>query len=177
MILYLDTSIILARYSRGEHGHDASKRLIAYVEAGKAEAVTSILTLVEVASATSRAYERHKEESLNMKRGEIAGAFLKRAAELKNLHFIPIGGDVSLNIGEKTLEMPALFAVALEIGSKTDLKTLDNIHISSASVASRIYGQKIGSFVTLDEDILRHRDEIMALTGMMVAAPDEIVLE
>jgi hypothetical protein len=28
MILYLDTNVILARYSRGEHAYDASKRLI-----------------------------------------------------------------------------------------------------------------------------------------------------
>ena len=177
MILYLDTNVILARYSRGEHAYDASKRLIRYIETGNAEAVTSILTLVEVVSATSRAYERHRDKSTQMKRDEIAGAFLKKITELSNLNFIPIGGDVSLNIGEKTLKIPAIFAVALETGSKTGLKTLDNIHIASASIASRIYSKKIDHFVTLDEDILKHREEIMAVTGIMAAAPDEILLE
>ncbi|MCX6642223.1 MAG: PIN domain-containing protein [Candidatus Bathyarchaeota archaeon] len=177
MILYLDTNILLARYSKGEQGHSAAKKLIKSIEAGNAKAVTSILTLIEIVSATSRAYDRYSERDPPMKRGEIAGAFLKRITEINNLRFIPIGGDVSINIGEKTLEIPALFAFALETGSKTGLKTLDNIHLASASIASRIYGEKIDHFVTLDEDILKHREEIVAAIGVMVAAPNEIIIK
>lgn len=177
MILYLDTNVILARYSRREPGHPDAKRLITNIEAGNADAVTSVLTLVEIVSATSRAYDRYKGEPPLMKRGDVSGTFLKRVANLNNLRFIPLGGDISLDLGERTLELPALFAVALETGSKTGLKTLDNIHIASAIIASRIYGQKIDHFVTLDEDILIHGEEIMATTGIKVTKPDKIVLE
>jgi len=177
MILYLDTNVILARYSRREPGHPDAKRLITNIEAGNADAVTSILTLVEIVSVTSRAYDRYEGESPLVKRGDASGSFLKRVANLNNLRFIPLGGDISLNIGEGTLELPALFAVALETGSKTGLKTLGNIHIASALIASRIYGQKMDYFVTLDEDIIIHREEILATTGIKVTKPDKVVLE
>ncbi len=177
MILYLDTNIILARFSRREPGHPDAKRLITNIEAGNAEAVTSILTLVEIASATRRAYDRYRGEFPTVRSIDVSGIFLKRVTKLKNLNFIPVGGDISLNLGERKLLLPAPFAVALETGSKTGLKTLDNIHIASASIASRIYGQKIDHFVTLDEDILTHGKEIEATTGIKITKPDSIILE
>jgi predicted nucleic acid-binding protein len=66
--------------------------------------------------------------------------------------------------------LPALFALALEIGSKTGVKTLDTLHLASAAIASRIYGQKIDYFVTLDEDILKRREAICSLIESRVVS-------
>jgi len=90
------------------------------------------------------------------------------------MDFIPMGGEVSINVEEQRVKLPALFAVALEIGSKTGVKTLDNIHLASASIAFRIYGRKIEYFITLDEDILKHKEEIQDLIEAKVANPAEI---
>ena len=60
------------------------------------------------------------------------------------------------------MKLPALFALALEIGSKTGVKTLDTLHLAAASIASRIYGDKVDYFLTLDEDILKKHEQIKA---------------
>ena len=173
-LLYLDTNIILARYAPDEPQHKEAKNLLKKIEEGKLASVTSILTLIEVVSTTSRAYNRFKGEPESMNREEVAGAFLRRVINIRNLDLIPMGGEVSIGVEEQRVKLPALFAVALEIGSKTGVKTLDNIHLAAASIASRIYGHKIDYFITLDEDILKHGEDIKDLIEVKVATPAEI---
>jgi predicted nucleic acid-binding protein len=84
-----------------------------------------------------------------------------------------MGGEVSVNVTKRQVEIPTLFALALEIGSKTGVKTLDTLHLASASIASKIYGHKIDCFVTLDEDILKCSQEISDLIESKVVSPAE----
>ena len=170
MIVYLDTNVILARYAPDEPQHDEAKILMNKIEAGKIDAVTSVLTLVEVVCTTSRAYQRFDDEANALSREEVAGAFLRRLL-IKKLEFIPMGGELSVAVEERQVKLPALFALALEIGSKTGVKTLDSLHLASASIASRIYGNKVDYFVTLDEDILKKHEEIRNLIDSNVVSP------
>lgn len=174
MLLYLDTNVILARYAPDEPQHDEAKSLLDKVEGGKLAAVTSILTLVEVVSTTSRAYDRFVDKAESFKRHEVSGAFLRRVISIKNLDFIPMGGEVLMNVEDRRLKLPVLFAIALELGSKTGVKTLDNLHLAAASIASRIYGKKIDYFVTLDGNILKRRENIRELIETKVVTPTEI---
>jgi hypothetical protein len=48
---------------------------------------------------------------------------------------------------------------------------LDTLHLASASIASRIYGNKVDYFVTLDEDILKRHEEIRNLIDSNVVSP------
>ena len=80
---------------------------------------------------------------------------------------------MSVDVVDRRVKIPAVFALALEIGAKTGVKTLDTLHLASASVASRIYGQKIDCFVTLDEDILKRREDISGLIESRVVSPAE----
>ena len=82
-----------------------------------------------------------------------------------------MGGEASFNIGDRSVNLPALFALALEIGSNTGLKTLDTLHLASASIVSRIYESKIDYFVTLDEDMLKRREDISSIIGSRVVSP------
>jgi len=176
MILYLDTNVILTRWAPREAHHRDAKNILQAVEEGKTEAVTSTLTLLEVVSTTSRAFDRFKDDEKPMKREEISGAYLKRVLNTRNLSFIPFGGDITLNLDDRGVKVPALLAVALEVAAKTGVKTLDCIHVASVSVASRIHGQRIDYLVTLDEDMLKRRTEIEGITGVKVAAPGEVSL-
>ena len=106
-----------------------------------------------------------------MGREEVAGAFLRRILNIKKLQFIPLGGELSVTVEERQVKLPALYALALEIGSKTGVKTLDTLHLASASIASRIYGNKVDYFVTLDEDILKRYEEIRTLIESNVVSP------
>ncbi|MFP3984608.1 MAG: type II toxin-antitoxin system VapC family toxin [Candidatus Bathyarchaeia archaeon] len=170
MLLYLDTNVVLARYAPGEPRHDEAKILLNRIERGELSAVTSVLSLVEVVCATSRAYERFDDRVGELGQTEVAGAFLRRVVNINNLEFIPMGGEISVNVTERQVKLPALFALALEIGAKTGVKTLDTLHLASASIASRIYGQKIDYFVTLDEDILKRREDISGLIECKVVS-------
>jgi len=173
MLLYLDTNIILARYAPDEVHHEEAKELLNKIESGNLSAVTSVLTLVEVVCTTSRAYKRYNRKVGALGQEEVAGAFLLRILKIKKLGFIPMGGEVSVNVEQDHVELPALFALALEIGSKTGVKTLDTLHLASAAIASRIYGQKIDYFVTLDEDILKRREAICSLIESRVVSLSE----
>ncbi len=173
MLLYLDTNIILARYAPDEVHYEEAKELLNKIESGKLSAVTSVLTLVEVVCTTSRAYKRYNRKVGALGQEEVAGAFLRGILKIKKLGFIPMGGEVSINVEQDHVELPALFALALEIGSKTGVKTLDTLHLASAAIASRIYGQKIDYFVTLDEDILKRREAICSLIESRVVSLSE----
>lgn len=132
-----------------------------------------MLTLVEIVCTTSRAYERYNHKEGALGREAVAGAFLRRVLKIKKLGLIPIGGEVSVNIDERHVDLPALFALALELGSKTGVKTLDTLHLASASIASRIYDQKIDYFITLDEDILKKAESIQSLIECKVISLSE----
>ena len=174
MILYLDTNVFLARYATHESHHEEAKTLLQRIEKGEMKAVTSTLTLIEVACTTSRAYDRLTGTTSPLNREEIMAAFLKRLVNTKNLDFIPLGGEVSTNIGEQDVKIPAVYAVALEVASKTALKTLDTLHIASAMIASRLYGYNINLFVTLDEGILKRYEEVMHISEMKVISPGNL---
>jgi predicted nucleic acid-binding protein len=176
MLLYLDTNIILARYAPDEPQHYQAKTILQKIDAGEFAAVTSVLTLVEVVCTTSRAYEKFNVKSKTFGREEVAGAFLKRILNMKKLTFVPMGGEVSVNAAKGQVEIPALFALAFEIGSKTGVKTLDTLHLASASIALKFYGNKIDYFVTLDEDILKRSKEITGLIKCKVVSPVECLL-
>jgi len=173
-LLYLDTNVILARYASNEPQHEAAKNIIKRIEEGEMNAMTSVLTLLEVASVTARAYERFVDVGENMKREDIAVAFLGRVVGLVNLTFVPMGGEINLKIAEQNLKFPAVVAVALEIAPKTGLKTLDNIHLATTIFASRIYGQKIDCFVTIDEEILKRREHVGDCIEARVPTPVEM---
>ena len=173
MLVYLDTNILLARYAPDDPQHDEAKELLKRIEAGELSAVTSVLTLVEVVCATSRAYDKFDDKEESLEREEVAGAFLRRVANMGNLGFVPLGGEVSVDVMERKVKLPAVFALAFEIGAKSGVKTLDALHLASASVASRIYGQKIDCFVTLDEDILKRREDVSGLIESKVVSPAE----
>jgi predicted nucleic acid-binding protein len=173
MLVYLDTNVILARFAPDEPNQQEAKKLLYEIETGHLSAVTSVLTLVEVACTTSRAYERYSDKGKSLGREAIAGAFLRRVLKISKLRFIPVGGDVTIDANKGSVEIPALFALALEIGSKTGVKTLDTLHLASAAIAVRIYGEKIGSFITLDEDILKRRETIAQLIESQIVSLSE----
>jgi hypothetical protein len=50
---------------------------------------------------------------------------------------------------------------------------LDTLHLASAAIAARIYGQKIDYFVTLDDDILKRRETINNLIESNVVSLSE----
>ncbi len=47
---------------------------------------------------------------------------------------------------------------------------MDTLHLASAAIAARIYGQKIDYFITLDEDIIKRQETINNLIESRVVS-------
>lgn len=172
MTLYLDTNIFLARYAPEEPHHREAKTLINRVERGEQKALTSTLTLIETTATISRTYATLQKPPYS--REKLVGAYLKKIVNTSNLEFIPQGGDISLSLGEKTLDISATYSLAIEVASVTQLKSLDALHIASALTASRVYGHQIDYFVTLDDGILK-QGEALETMNIRAVSPANLV--
>jgi len=156
-----------------DRGHKNSTKVVAAVETGQVNAVTSTLTLIEIASAVKRASRKFARATYPDDQ-IIPGSFIRRTLRLKNLEFIGLGSEISLN-QESRVRIPAVYAAALKSVRTLPLRTLDLLHIASAYAAVRLLGKQLDYFTTLDEEILDSRREIKRLLGCSPVTPDEIV--
>lgn len=169
---YLDTNVFLARYAPSEKEHEDSKRLLDSTEAGKVKAVTSALTLVEIASAVRRSQGKFPGSTTDIK---SAGSFVRRALVLRNLHYIPFGGEMLLGTKTAQAKIPLLFSAALKAVQTLPLRTLDLLHLASAYMTVRLFGEDLDFFTTLDEGILSFRREVKEFLGCSALTPNELV--
>ncbi len=169
---YLDTNVFLARYAPSEKEHDSSTRLLNAVEDGGIRAITSPLTLVEIASVVRRSHEKFAEK---MSPADAAGAFVRRALSLKNLSFVPIGGEMTLKGSMPPVRVPMLYTAAFRAVRSLPLKALDLLHIASAYVAVRLFGEELDYFTTLDEGIVDQAKQVREFLGSPAVTPSETV--
>jgi len=169
---YLDTNVFLARYSPSEKEHEDCKRLLDSTEAGRLRALTSTLTLVEIASAVRRSQGKFAESS---DIPNTAGAFVRRAIAIRSLNFIPIGGEMTLGSQAFRVKIPLLFSAALKGVRSLPLRTLDLLHLASAYVAVRLFGEDLDFFTTLDEGILSCRKGVREFLGCPALTPNELI--
>ncbi len=169
---YLDTNIFLARYSPGEKEHESSQRLLDATETGRLRAITSTLTLVEIASVVRRAPGKFPRKTSP---AEAAGAFVRRAMSVRNLTYVPFGGEMTLGQGGFQVKIPLLFSAALKAVKTVPARTLDLLHLASAYVASRVFGEDLDFFTTLDEGIMGFQREVRNFLGCPVVTPSELV--
>ncbi len=169
---YLDTNIFLARYSPSEREHETSRTLLDATEEGKLRAITSTLTLVEIASVVRRSPGRFPERT---SAPDAAGAFVRRAISIRNLTYIPLGGEMALGPRGAQVKIPLLFSAALKAAKTIPVRTLDLLHLASAYVAARVLGEDLDFFTTLDEGILEFRKEVKNFLGCPAVTPNELV--
>ena len=156
-----------------DKGYKNSTKIVTAVEAGQLNAVTSTLTLIEIASAVKRA-SRKFARATDSEDQTIPGSFIRRTLRLKNLQYIGLGSEISLN-QESRVRIPSVYAAALKAVRTLPLRTLDLLHVASAYTAVRLLGNQLDYFTTLDEEILDFRREIKTFLGCSPVTPDEIV--
>ena len=174
--LYLDTSVILTKYAPSDPNYPAVTALFRAVENQGIMAVTSTLTLVEVASSVARAYEKFvQEENIKMAKEKLVIAYVKRVVKIPNLQFFTVGREVGIQFNGVNVKLPLVFTKALEIAPRSGLKSLDNLHLAAANIALKTLGLKIDYLVTQDDEILKRRSEIRRITEIPIASPQEVV--
>ena len=82
---------------------------------------------------------------------------------------------MKVTIAGKSTDMLASYWLAINTGSKTGLKTLDNLHISIASLIYNIIGEKIDYFITGDVGILQKSKELKDFTDLSVVTPEIVI--
>ncbi len=127
---------------------------------------------MEIASAVRRS-ERKFPEATPITHS--AGAFVRRALALRNLAYIPLGGEIILGNQTPKVKVPLLFSAALKAARTLPLRTLDLLHLASAYTALRILGEDLDFFVTLDEGILALRRQVKEFIGCITVTPVELV--
>ncbi len=168
----MDTNIFLARYSPSEKEHETSKRLLSSTEAGKIKAITSPLTLVEIASAVRRTQGKFSDSTSDARN---TGSFVRRALAIRNLQYIPFGGEMLLGTKTTQAKIPLLFSAALKAVQSLPLRTLDLLHLASAYMTVRLFGEELDFFATLDDGILSFRREVKEFLGCPAITPGELV--
>jgi predicted nucleic acid-binding protein len=170
--LYLDTNVLLAIYAPEDKGHQSSTKLVSAVEDERVKALTSTLTLIEIASAVKRSSRKFAQDEGSDQ--ELPGSFVRKTLQIKNLEYINLGTEVPLG-QESQARIPAVYAIALKAVRTLPLRTLDLLHIASAYAAIRLHGKELDFFTTLDRGILDARREIKTLLGCPSVTPDEVV--
>jgi len=110
-----------------------------------------------------------------MSPADAAGAFVRRALSLKNLSFVPIGGEMTLKGSMPPVRVPMLYTAAFRAVRSLPLTALDLLHIASAYVAVRLFGEELDYFTTLDEGILDQAKQVREFLGSPAVTPSETV--
>lgn len=177
MISYMDSNVFLARFKPDDPYHASCETIVAELARGGLRACTSSLTILEIASVTSRTIEARSGSlrELGMQdRGRVISALVKRLMRL-NLVFVDPSGDIRLPLKGKTVGMPALLHGALNLTYAIGLRSLDCMHVASLICASNLLDEEVRFFVTGDADFLEKKKRLGEMTGSSFVDPDEFV--
>ena len=172
-IVYIDTSILLAKWIGTDPFHNESKILLGAIEIGKIKGYFSTFGLCEVVSVVKR-----QEQKFSLKlhtKQSVPILYLKKIRKIPNLQFFNDSNNLKVSIAGKPTEILASYWLTINNGSKTGLKTLDNVHLAISKVISTITGENVDYFVTGDGGILKKTKEIKKLTGISVVTPELVI--
>ena len=163
--LYLDTSVIIARYKPMDPLHDASERLFTNKVL---EFLISPITLFELYSVISMLGpnlvlpQEVKGVSLDtLVRFIIEDCNIRLISEV---FFIPI------NLNQQKVNLPLEYLISITLAEKLKLRALDLLHIAYAAMLR----EKVKIFVTGDEEILGKKATIKKVVGIEVKHPEDI---
>ena len=172
---YMDTNVFISRLKPDDPFFAEAKKIAKAIEKGEVRAETSVLTLLEVASVSGRVFSARKEkhEQEDRQRKVFIVRALKRLARTKT-KLINMAGDTPISIRGIDAVLPSIFDEAILLSLRTNLRSLDLIHLAAARNGKRTNGE-LGAFVTGDHAFLSNKKEIAETIGMPVLSPKEYV--
>ncbi|MBI4416788.1 MAG: PIN domain-containing protein [Euryarchaeota archaeon] len=171
MMLYLDTNVWIARWKTDDPHHAACRRIVEGVSQGRLAAATSVLTVVEGASAFARYHGELDEatrEAFPLDR--YVGEQTRRLLGLP-LRWIHVPGDLELRVGETAVRLPALLREGLALATRTPRRTLDLLHLAAARYGREVLHLPLEAFVTGDRDLLASGPALRRLLGVPLEGP------
>jgi len=177
--VYLDTSVILSPYHRGDSYRAESSSILA--SRGLTKAISHI-GLIELAATVSRLRARKEIKLPDEVESILSSLDLNKQVYSLVLFMLKHGNvrvqvpDTIINLHLEDIEvsLSSMFVEAFNLAPRTLLKSLDNLHVASLLSLSK-EGQVIHYIVTGDEELLKARKKIVELTNIPVTSPRELV--
>lgn len=171
--LYLDTSVLLARWAPLDIHHSSSLSLYNAISTGKITGYLSDFSLAEIASVVER--QHLKFQSALPPNTLLALEFVKRIRLTPNLVFVSTSAESNIVIAHKTTSLSTIYWKSIDVAITTKLKTLDNIHLAITSSLFSLIGRKMDYFVTADHEILSKSQQIEHAYGFQVVSPKKLM--
>lgn len=157
--VYIDTSVLLARWAVSDPHHQASQKLLTAIQEEHIQATISTLTLLEVASVVGR--QQAKFSDFLLTDLDLAVEYVKKIVEIKELEIVDtFFQKTRLQISNREIECSRSIRNALLMSSLVQLKSLDNLHLGIIITLNQSSAPSIDYFVTGDQGILTKREVI-----------------
>ncbi len=170
---YMDTNVFIASLKRDDPFHSEARTMAKSMNERQVRAVTSVFTLLEVASVSGRLYGSGPKGFKSATRQVFIIKTLKRLAAL-NPELINIAGDVPVGVKGIDIILPSIFNESILLSLKTAVRSLDLIHLTAARHAKRA-NVELGAFVTGDNELLSRKKELSDIIAMPILSPAEYV--
>ena len=162
MVVYIDTSVIVAAIDRGDgRNKEAEKFLLR-----EKEKVISPLVLTEIFSVVSRNSDRLTGFDVEIDEEDLPAIIARLSVKKYGLKLL-YSFDKEFTIFGET---PAEVKLAFTLAPKLKLRTLDLLHLSNAW-NFKLNGYGVDEFATFDRGILDKADGIEKLTDIKVVEP------
>jgi len=174
---YIDTNVLVAKYKEKDACHQSCFELF------EKEIVTCIyspIVLIELASVFAREM-KHIELKLSTKGKKIYNQLTlvgkvqfatRYILQTNKLEYYSTESTEIFSVDSDILTISSIFRRAWELAGKTELRTLDNLHIAMIYHMVHLEGRPLDYFVTCDEGILKKKSPINDLLNVTTLTPD-----
>lgn len=163
MKVYVDTGVLLANIITNDPNHETASILLSRFSGE--ELIISELNIIEMYSVLSRNIDLIEVEGLarDISQDELVVALVALAIEKANVKLVPLRlASRKYLLGNKSIVLTNVGALAIEKAMKLKLKTLDLLHIAIAELL------EADIFLTLDRGIIKRSQEIEKGTGIKI---------
>lgn len=182
--VYLDTNVFLSPFRMHDQIFEAMERVKAIQHL---ELLTGPLTLAEAACVLSREEKLMKEAFLSLashfgitevvtlsqdQQIQLALGFLLRYYNVTILDDYPIEPNP---YAKKEVQINPVFKLMITLASRTQLRTLDQMHFCYTQLANKLEDDKVDYLLTCDTTFLSKKELIVELTETIVISPDLLV--
>lgn len=172
--VYLDTSVLLAKWVPSDPYHEESKKII---EAVTTERITGIFSGLGLAEASSVVERQQGKFSLDLAPDiSLSAEYLKRIVMIPHLEILDIVYPIPTVIAGSKVELSMIYWQSLDLAPKFHLKTLDNLHLAISVLIDKLKGRTIDYFVTGDHEIVSNAHQIKNEYGFSTMFPDQLVI-
>ncbi|OLS19271.1 MAG: hypothetical protein HeimC3_46370 [Candidatus Heimdallarchaeota archaeon LC_3] len=177
---YIDTNIVVSSIKPDDIFYSDSKKLLSN---SIVNCLSSTLLLVELKAVLTKQVDNiEKNLSREIKNlikdftlEEKTEVFFNYVMEKIYLEILEVPTIERLDIPSYNGSIYTPYAISLKISAFTQLKTLDNLHISHIMQINHILNKKIDYFVTTDKMIQKNKMKINELLSIIVITPNKLI--